>query len=262
MLDLLFALSALDPLAAGPLDQFEIKTIIPIQIGGLDLSFTNASLFMVLAAGLIAGFMTFAVSSRGLEPGRLQSVAEVSYEFVANMVKDTAGKDGLKFFPFLFTLFTFVLACNLLGMVPYGFTVTSHLVVTFTLAALVIGLVIGYGLFKHGLKFFNVFAPSGVPPLTYVILIPIEIVSFLARPVSLSLRLFGNMMAGHMVLKIFGSFVVSLAGLGVLGWAGAIAPLIGIVAVTMLEFLVAVVQAYIFAILSSIYLADALHPSH
>ncbi len=248
--------------AAGPLEQFELHTIVPINIGGLDLSLTNASVAMLAAALAVSLLMTLTIQARGMVPGRLQSVAELSYEFVANMVRDTAGSEGLKFFPFIFSLFAFVLVCNLIGLLPYSFTATSHIAVTFALAAVVITLVIGYGFLRNGVKFLNLFAPSGVPWPLYAILTPIEVISFLARPVSLSLRLFGNMLAGHIVLKVFGGFVVSLGGLGVLGWIGAIAPLMGVVAMTALEFLVAAIQAYIFAILTSIYLNDAIHPDH
>ena len=239
-----------------PLAQFEIKKLIPMDIGGLDVSFTNASLFMVIAIAAITLFLTISMRNKSLVPGRMQSMAELSYEFIANMVKDNVGSEGRRYFPFIFTLFMFVLFCNLLGMIPYTFTVTSQIIVTFALAALVFIGVTVIGIIKHGFKFLTFFVPSGVPFALLIILVPIEVISYFVRPISLSVRLFANMLAGHTLLKVFGGFVI---GLGLyLGWL----PLGFIVVLTGLEFLVAFLQAYVFAILSCLYLNDALHLHH
>jgi F-type H+-transporting ATPase subunit a len=236
-----------------PMHQFEIKRLINLDVFGFDASFTNSGLFMVIAAALITLFTLFAMRKGALVPGRLQSVAEISYEFVANMVRDNVGTAGMKYFPFIFTLFMFVLALNMLGMVPYSFTVTSHIIVTFALAAFIfIGVTI-IGFWKHGIGFLKFFVPSGVPFVMLPLLVVIEVISYLTRAVSLSVRLFANMMAGHTMLKVFGSFVVALGLLG--GWAA----LAFMVAFTGLELLVAFLQAYVFAILTCIYLNDALH---
>lgn len=233
--------------------QFEIKRLIPLEVFGFDASFTNSALFMAIAAVLITLFMLFAMRKGALVPGRLQSVAELSYEFVANMVRDNVGTSGMKYFPFIFTLFMFVLVLNMLGMVPYSFTVTSHIIVTFALAAFIFVGVTLIGFWKHGIGFLKFFVPSGVPFLMLPLLVVIEVISYLTRPVSLSVRLFANMMAGHTMLKVFGSFVAALGLLG--GWA-----VLGLmVAFTGLELLVAFLQAYVFAILTCIYLNDALH---
>jgi F-type H+-transporting ATPase subunit a len=248
--------------ADDPISQFNITRLVPIEIGGLDFSFTNSSLFMVATAATAAGFLFMTTSNRGLVPGRLQSISEMSYEFVASMLRDGAGSQGMRFFPLVFSLFMFILVANLLGMFPYFFTVTSHIIVTFMLALLVIGTVIGYGIYKHGLGFFKLFAPSGVPAAVMPLIILIEIVSFLSRPISLSVRLFANMLAGHITLKVFAGFITSLGALGALGVAGAILPLIMTVALTGLEFLVSFLQAYVFAVLTCMYLNDALHPGH
>lgn len=243
-----------------PIHQFVIQKIVPIEIGGMDFSFTNASLFMVVSAAVAAGFLYFATSSRSLIPTRAQSVAEMSYEFVASMLREGAGSHGMKFFPMVFSLFMFVLTANLLGMMPYFFTITSQIIVTFALALLVIGTVLVYGFYKHGLHFFQLFVPSGVPPVLLLLVVPIEVISFLSRPISLSVRLFANMLAGHITLKVFAGFVASLGTLGALGVGGAILPLLMTVALTGLEFLVAFLQAYVFAVLTCMYLNDAIHP--
>jgi F0F1-type ATP synthase, subunit a len=246
--------------ANDPTHQFQISKIVPIEIGGMDFSFTNASLFMVATVACAAGFLYFATSQRGLIPGRAQSVAEMSYEFIAGMLREGAGNSGMKFFPMVFTLFMFVLTANLLGMFPYFFTVTSQIIVTFALALFVIGTVLVYGFYKHGFHFLNVFVPSGVPGILLPLVVAIEIISFLSRPISLSVRLFANMLAGHITLKVFSGFVASLGALGALGIGGAILPLIMTVALTGLEFLVAFLQAYVFAVLTCMYLNDAVHP--
>lgn len=255
--------------ATNPIKQFEIHPIADFSIGGWNLSFTNSSFFMVTSVVLVAGLLSLAMSKRALVPGRSQSVAELLYEFVAGMIRSTAGDAGLKFFPFVFTLFAFILMGNMLGMFPYfpapgfhGFTFTSHIIVTFALALVVMAIVVGYGVFKHGLKFFSLFFPAGVPWPLYILLTPIEIISFLSRPVTLGVRLFANMLAGHILLKVFAGFIIMLGSVGALGVIGAVAPLIMVVALTALEFLVAFLQAYVFAVLTCIYLSDALHPGH
>jgi F-type H+-transporting ATPase subunit a len=199
---------------------------------------------------------------RSLVPSRAQSVAEISYEFVANTIRSTAGKEGMKFFPLVFTIFMFVLAVNLLGLLPYGFTVTSHIIVTVALALLVFFTVIIYGFWKNGLKFFKLFVPSGIPVYILPLIVFIEVLSFLSRPISHSVRLFANMLAGHITLKVFAGFIIMLSAFGIGGVIGAILPLSLVVALTALEFLVAFLQAYVFAILTCIYLNDAIHPGH
>jgi F-type H+-transporting ATPase subunit a len=201
-------------------------------------------------------------SRRALVPGRLQSIAELSYEFVADTINNTAGKEGMRFFPLVFTLFMFILVANIIGLVPYTFTVTSHIIITACLALLVFFTVIIYGLYKHGLHFFGLFVPSGVPGYILPVIVFIEVLSFLSRPLSHSVRLFANMLAGHITLKVFASFVTLLGGLGIAGIAGAVLPLALVVALTALELLVAFLQAYVFAILTCIYLNDAIHPGH
>jgi F-type H+-transporting ATPase subunit a len=239
-----------------PMEQFEIKPLIPIHIGGLDLSFTNSALFMVLAAAVVSLLMIASFRGRALVPGRVQSIAELLYEFVDDMVESVSGSEGRKYFPFIFTLFTFILLCNVLGLLPFAFTVTSHVIITVALALVVfIGVTI-IGFARNGLHFLRLFAPSGVPMWIMPFLVPIEIFSYFVRPVSLSLRLFANMMAGHTMLKVIAGFIVML---GV--WFGWV-PFAFVVVLTAFEILVAVLQAYIFAILACVYLNDALHPGH
>ena len=245
-----------------PIHQFHLNKLIPLEIGCVDISFTNSSLFMVVTVAATAGFLIWATSGRGLIPTRLQSLAEMSYEFVASMLRDGAGSEGMKFFPFVFSLFMFVLVANLFGMFPYFFTVTSHIIVTFALAMLVIGTVVFYGFYKNGLGFLKLFVPDGVPGLLVPLVVLIEVISFLSRPISLSVRLFANMLAGHITLKVFAGFVASLSAMGAIGIGGAILPLAMTVGLTALEFLVAFLQAYVFAVLTCMYLNDALHPSH
>ncbi len=245
---------------AGPIEQFQIKTLVPWQINGIDASFTNASAFMVGAVALASGYLIFAMRNRSLVPSRLQSTAEMMYEFVAGTVRDNVGEEGMKFFPLVFSLFIFVLFCNLLGMVPGGYTVTSQIVVTAALALLVIGIVILYGLWNQGLGFFKLFVPD-VPPILLPLMIPIEIISFLSRPLSLSVRLFANMLAGHIALKIFAGFVASLLAAGAWGIIAPL-PLLLTTALTALEVLVAALQAYVFAVLTCVYLNDAVHGAH
>ncbi|HMT14014.1 MAG TPA: F0F1 ATP synthase subunit A [Aestuariivirga sp.] len=250
-------------MANDPIHQFQIHDLTEkFNIGGYDFSFTNSALFMGAIVAVITGFLLLASSKRALVPGKTQSVGELWYEFVHNMVRQVLGPEGKKFFPLVFSLFSFVLVANMLGMFPYFFTVTSHVIVTASLAVFVVALVVVVGLWKHGLGWFKLFVPHGVPLLILPFISLIEIISFLSRPVSLGLRLFGNMLAGHIVLKVFAGFVVTLGALGIGGVLGAIAPLAMAVALTALEFLVAFLQAFVFAILTCVYLNDALHPGH
>jgi F-type H+-transporting ATPase subunit a len=246
-----------------PIHQFELKHFFRLgQIGVHEITFTNSALFMLLAVLFIALFLMLSTSQRALVPGRLQSVAEISYEFIANTLRSSAGTEGMKFFPLVFSLFMFILVVNMIGMVPYSFTVTSHIIVTVMLSLLVFFTVIIYGLWKNGLRFFKLFVPSGIPIYILPLVTAIEVMSFLSRPISHSVRLFANMLAGHITLKVFAGFVTLLGGLGFVGWLGAILPLGLTVALTALEFLVAFLQAYVFTILTCIYLNDAIHPGH
>ncbi len=250
-------------MANDPIHQFQIHEYFPLgNFAGMDFHFTNSALAMVANVAVVTGFLYFATAKKSLIPGRTQSVAELSYEFVASTLKSSAGTEGMRFFPFVFSLFMFVLVANLIGLIPYFFTVTSHIIVTFTLAALVIGTVIVYGFAKHGFGFLKLFVPHGVPVYLLPLVVAIEVISFVSRPVSLSVRLFANMLAGHITLKVFSGFVVSLSALGAVGVAGSILPLAMAVALTALELLVAFLQAYVFAVLTCMYLNDALHPSH
>ena len=244
-------------MALNPMHQFEVFRIGPeIKLGTVNLSFTNASLFMLISALSILFLLFIGSKKKLLIPTKDQLISEMSYSFVAKMINETAGANAKNFFPFIFTLFMFVLFCNMVGMLPYSFTVTSHIIVTFVLAALIFVGVTIIGFVKHGIKYLELFVPKGVPMLLLPLIIIIEIISYLSRPVSLSVRLFANMMAGHTMLKVFGGFVISLGLLG--GWL----PLGFSVALTGLEVLVAFLQAYVFAILTCIYLNDALNLHH
>ncbi|MEJ1157815.1 F0F1 ATP synthase subunit A [Prosthecomicrobium sp. N25] len=245
-----------------PIHQFGINKIVPIHVGSLDLSFTNSALFMVVTVAAATLFLMWATTSRALVPSRGQSVAEMAYEFVAGTLRSAAGNEGMRFFPLVFSLFMFVLVANLFGMVPYFFTVTSHIIVTFAMAMLVILTVVVYGIYRHGLHFFGLFVPHGVPGALIPLVTAIEVISFLSRPISLSVRLFANMLAGHITLKVFAGFVFSLGTLGGLGIVGSVLPLAMTVALTGLEFLVAFLQAYVFTVLTCMYLNDAIHPGH
>jgi F-type H+-transporting ATPase subunit a len=236
-----------------PLAQFEIKTLIPLQVGETDVSFTNSALFMTVTVILITLFMVLGMRKRALVPGRWQSVAELSYEFVANLLRDTVGNEGRKYFPFVFSLFMFILFGNMLGMIPYSFTFTSHIIVTFALALVVFLGVTILGFVKHGFHFFSFFVPPGVSIVLWPLMIPIEIISYLSRPISLAVRLFANLTAGHTMLKVFAGFVVSL------GIVGGVLPLAFVVALTGLELLIAFLQAYVFTILTCFYINDAIH---
>lgn len=237
---------------ASPLEQFEIKPIVNILIEGVDLSFTNSALWMVLTTVAVYWLLVLGTRHHAMVPGRLQSLVELAYEFVANLIRENAGKEGMRFFPLIFTLFMFILMGNMLGMIPGSFTWTSHIIVTFFMAICVWIGVTAYAFYLHGVKFLGFFMPSGAPIFMAPLLVPIEILSYSVRPISLSVRLFVNMMAGHTMMKVFASFIVAM---GVFG----IAPLAVSVALTGFEFAVAFLQAYIFTVLTCIYLHDAIH---
>jgi F-type H+-transporting ATPase subunit a len=246
-----------------PIHQFNIVKYFTLgHFGGHELAFTNSALFMAIAVLSIGLLLIGATYGRAMVPGRLQSFAEMSYEFVADTIKNTAGTEGMKFFPFVFTIFMFVLFLNLIGLVPYTFSVTSQIVITASLAFMVFFTVVIYGFWKNGFKFLKLFVPSGIPIYILPLVTFIEVLSFLSRPISHSVRLFANMLAGHITLQVFGGFVVMLSAMGIVGWAGAALPLAMTIALVALELLVAVLQAYVFAILTCIYLNDAIHPGH
>jgi F-type H+-transporting ATPase subunit a len=247
-----------------PIHQFNIEPLFTIgHIGGYTIAFTNASAYMFLTVALISILMIVGVSGARLVPGRFQSMAEITYEFVATTVRSTAGSEGMKFFPLVFSLFMFICVSNLVGVIPYAFTLSSHIIITAALALLVFFTVLIYGFYKNGLKFFSIFVPSGIPIFILPLVVFIEVFSFFLRPVSHSVRLFANMLAGHIALKVFAGFVALLGvSLGAIGWVGGIAPLALTIAIYALEILVAFLQAYVFAILTCIYLNDAIHPGH
>ncbi|KQP58110.1 ATP synthase F0F1 subunit A [Methylobacterium sp. Leaf399] len=245
-----------------PIHQFELKPLVSFgHIGNQEIAFTQSSLYMFAAVGIIALLTIVATAQRSVVPGRMQSVAEIFYDFIGSTLRQSAGHGSERFMPLIFSLFMFVLVLNMLGMIPYAFAVTSHIIVTFALALLVIGTVIVYGFMAHGTGFLKVFVPSGVPGWLMPMIVAIEIVSFISRPISLAVRLFANVLAGHIALKIFAGFVPALLAAGAWGIISPL-PLALSIAVTALEFLVAGLQAYVFATLASIYLSDALHPGH
>jgi F-type H+-transporting ATPase subunit a len=246
-----------------PIEQFQIHKLVPIaKIGSLDIAFTNSALYMVLAVVAISLFLLLSTSSQALIPGRMQATAEVFYEFIADMVQTTTGSTGMMFFPFVFSLFMFILFANVVGLIPFAFTVTSQLVITVALSLLVFVTVIVVGFLRNGLHFLRIFVPKGVPLAVLIFVVPIEVFSFFVRPVSHSIRLFANMLAGHITMQVFAGFVIMLGAAGFVGVLGALMPLVMTVALFALELLVAVLQAYVFAILTCIYLNDALHPGH
>jgi F-type H+-transporting ATPase subunit a len=250
-------------MAVDPIHQFQIIDLFPVgKIGNTEIAFTNSAAYMVAAVVIITAFLLLGTARRSLVPGRVQSAAELTYEFVANTIQSTAGTEGMRFFPFVFALFTFILTVNIVGLIPYAFTVTTHIIITATLAMSVFLTVLVYGFWKHGLHFFNLFVPKGIPIYILPLIVFIEVLSFLSRPISHSVRLFANMLAGHITLKVFASFITLLGSAGILGIAGATLPLAMVVALTALELLVAFLQAYVFAILTCIYLNDAIHPGH
>jgi len=248
---------------ADPIHQFEVIDLVRLgKVGATSIAFTNSALYMGLAVGITAAVMLGATAGRSVVPGRMQSIAELAYEFVEDIIRDNMGADGMRFFPLVFSLFMFILVLNLVGLIPYSFTVTSHIIVTVALALLVFVTVLVYGFWKNGLRFLNLFVPKGVPVYILPAIVLIEVMSFLSRPVSHSVRLFANMLAGHITINVFAGFVIMLGGLGVLGGLGAILPFAMTVALNGLELLVAFLQAYVFTILTCIYLRDALHPGH
>jgi F-type H+-transporting ATPase subunit a len=243
---------------ASPLSQFEIKTIVPLELFGYDISFTNSSLAMLVTVSLVFLFLIISLKNSSIIPSKSQSALEVSYEFISGMIDDNIGKEGLRYFSFIFSLFMFILLGNLLGMLPYSFTWTSHIIVTFAISFFIFIAVTIIAIFKHGLiKFLKFFAPSGVPKLMLILLIPIEVISYLSRPISLSVRLFANMMAGHTLLKVIGGFVFVLGANSFI--VGGVLPLAFLVALTGLEIVIAFLQAYVFAILTCLYINDAIH---
>lgn len=240
------------------MEQFRVEPLIPLHIAGYDVSFTNQALVMCVVVAAITIFMFVATSRRLLVPSRTQSLAEISYEFVGNMIQSAAGEEGFRFFPFVFAIFFFVLFSNFFGLIPGVFTITSQIAVTFALAALVILTVVLTGFIRHGIGFLKLFVPHA-PFALLLLLVPIEVISFLTRPISLSVRLFANMLAGHTMLKVFAGFVIALGAAGGIFTGLALAPMLLIIAITLLELLVAFLQAYVFAILTCIYLSEALH---
>ena len=248
--------------AINPIEQFSLTQLVSVQIAGHDFSFTNSSLYMVLAVAIAIGVMMIGANGGLGVPGRMQALAEMAYEFVAGMVRSAAGEHAMKFFPFVFSLFMFILICNLVGLVPHSFTVTSHIIVTVSLALLVFFTVVIVGIKENGLHFFKLFVPSGVPIYILPLVVLIEIISFLSRPLSHSVRLFANMLAGHITLNVFGGFVVMLLGAGAVTKAIAILPFAMTIGLDALELLVAFLQAYVFTMLTCMYINDALHPGH
>ena len=247
---------------ADPIKQFEIKTLIPLEAGGLDLSFTNSSLWMAIATILSIALFSYGISKKSLVPGRMQMFVEMFYEFVSSMIRDSMGSKGKQFFPLIFSLFLMVLMGNLLGLIPGSFTFTSHIIVTGALALMIFFFVIFVGIYRHGFAFFSLFSPPGVPLILKFLVVPIELISFFVRPLTLSVRLFANMMAGHLVLKVFAGFSASMLSLGMLGVAAAFVPMAFNVLMIAFEVLVALLQAYVFAILSAIYLNDTIEIDH
>jgi F-type H+-transporting ATPase subunit a len=246
-----------------PIHQFKITKLLTIaKIGAAEIALTDSALYMIVAVTVISAFLIGSTRARALVPGRLQAVSEMLYEFVADMIRGATGPDGMQFFPLVFTLFSFILVANVMGLIPYGFTITSQIIVTVALALLVFLTVIIVGFWKNGLGFLRVFVPSGIPVYILPLVVVMEVFSFFVRPVSHSVRLFANMLAGHITLKVFAGFIIMLSAAGVLGMLGAILPFALTIALTALELLVAVLQAYVFAILTCIYLNDALHPGH
>lgn len=249
---------------ANPMHQFEITPLIPFELGGHDLAFTNSSMWMLIALGTLTFFFALATagSSKSMVPNRLQLMAEGAYNFIAGMISDNLGSKGKEYFPIIFSLFFFVLACNMLGMIPYSFTVTSHLAVTAALALLVFVLVLIMGFVKHGFHFLHLFIPSGVPGALLPMVVLIELISFLSRPITLSVRLFANMVAGHVMLKVIAGFAIMFATIGGAAWIGTLFPVILNTLMIGFEFFIAFIQAYVFAVLTCIYLKDTLEIEH
>ncbi|CAI8431522.1 MAG: F0F1 ATP synthase subunit A [SAR116 cluster bacterium MED-G04] len=242
-----------------PVEQFTIKALLHLELLGYDVSFTNSALFMILAVLVSTVYLTMAMRKREMVPGRLQASAEMLYEFVSDMVRSNAGSEGRPYFPFIFTLFIFLLFGNMLGLIPYSYTFTSQIVVTFVMAAIVFVGVTLVALIKHGMHFFSFFVPPGAPKALIPFLIIIEVISYFVRPVSLSVRLFANMLAGHTMLKVFAGLAVMITSAGGVAMAGSVLPFLALIGLTGLEVLVAGLQAYVFTILTCMYLNDALH---
>jgi F-type H+-transporting ATPase subunit a len=247
---------------ANPIHQFEIYPIVPLQIGTVDISYTNSALWMTIAVVVSTLFLTMAMRQKAIVPGRMQAAAEMMYGFVANMIRENIGTKGRQYFPLIFTLFIVVLLGNMLGMIPYSFTYTSHILVTGALALMMFVLILLVGIIKHGLHFFSLFIPPGVPMWLLPLIFPIELMSFLTRPITLSVRLFANMIAGHIMLKVFAGFSVGMVAAGGVGIVSAILPMLFNSMMIGFEFLIAFLQAYVFAILSCIYLKDAVELEH
>ena len=245
-----------------PMYQFVIGKMGEFNIAGLDASFSKAAGFMILAVLVITLFLTLASGKRAMVPGRWQSVAELWYEFIANMIRETIGAEGRKYFPFVFSLFSFIVVLNLLGMLPYSYTVTSHIAVTFSLALLVFVVVTVVAIARHGTHFLGFFVPKGVPAVMLILVVPVEVLSYFMRPISHSVRLFANMTAGHTMLKVFGKFIVDMLAANAALAVVSVLPFILIVALTGLEVLIAVLQAYVFTILTCLYINDAVHLEH
>jgi F-type H+-transporting ATPase subunit a len=250
-------------MAVDAIQQFRITKLFTIgHVGGQEIAFTSSSAYMFASVAVISLLMIGGTRGRQLVPSRIQSVAEVTYEFVASMIRSNVGPEGMRFFPLVFSLFTFILVSNMIGIIPYAFTVSSHPIVTAAMALLVFFIVLVYGFYRNGLKFFRLFVVSGVPIFVLLVVVPIEVIAFFIKPLSHSVRLFANMLAGHIALKVFASFIGMLGAFGLIGWIGAVLPLGLTVALTALELLVAFLQAYVFAILTCIYLNEAIHPGH
>jgi len=248
--------------AKDPTAQFELHKMAELKIGNFDLSFTNSALMMVVTVACVAIWFILS-SKRQLVPGRAQSMLEVTYEFIADMLQSSTGKEGMRFFPLVFTLFIFILFANMLGMIPFFFTTTSHIIITFAMAMIVMLVVLGFGIWKNGFGFLKLFWPGGIPLSIKWFVAILEVISFISRPISLSVRLWANMFAGHILLKLFAGFAISMfTAAGVLTTIGSVVPFALTLALIPLEFLVAFVQAYVFALLTSVYLSDALHPGH
>ncbi len=247
---------------SNPIEQFEIHSLFDLHVGGLDISYTNSSLWMSIAVITSISMLSIAMRRKALIPGRLQALAEMTYEFVANMIRENIGTKGRQYFPLIFTLFMVVLLGNMLGMLPYSFTYTSHIIVTAALALFIFFIIMILGIFRHGFHFFSLFIPKGVPWWLMPLIVPIEIMSFLIRPMTLSVRLFANMIAGHIMLKVFAGFSTGMVALGVGGVLGSIFPMLFNSVLIGFELLIAFLQAYVFAILSCIYLKDTVEIGH
>lgn len=247
---------------ANPIHQFEIQPLVPLHVGSVDLSFTNSSLWMSVAVVLSIALLTSAMSRKSMIPSRGQLMAEGLYKFVYSMVRDNVGDKGMGYFPFVFTIFMIVLLGNLLGMIPGSFTFTSHIAVTGVLALIIFGVVTVMGFVRHGLHFLQLFFPPGVPLWVAPLIVPIEIISFLSRPVTLSLRLFINMLAGHLMVKVIAGFSLMMVGAGLAGALGSLGPLLFNVVFIGFEVFVCMVQAYVFALLTCIYLRDTVELAH